>query len=191
MTKLKKGFTLIELLVVISIIGLLSSVVLASVSTARNKAKDSAIIQMAKQLQILMTMQYSDVGSYAGMQPSWIISNNNICRTGVNMPLSATNVDADYRDKVIEICNKVNELVPITQPNRLYVGMVSNSDLFPPTPFVSADITQSFTVIAALNSNNGNDYYCIGHNGKSSIGPWTVGGVGWGGAGCFGDVTNK
>ncbi len=40
---LKKGFTLIELLVVISIIGLLSSVVLASLASSRVKGVDAAI----------------------------------------------------------------------------------------------------------------------------------------------------
>lgn len=41
----KQGFTLIELLVVIGIIGILSTIVIVSTAPARNKAKDSSIVQ--------------------------------------------------------------------------------------------------------------------------------------------------
>jgi prepilin-type N-terminal cleavage/methylation domain-containing protein len=69
-TKKKRGFTLIELLVVISIISLLSTIVLASLNTAREKAKDSATLQNIKQLKLAMELYNNDNGFYPGQDGS-------------------------------------------------------------------------------------------------------------------------
>ena len=62
--KKQKGFTLIELLVVISIIGLLSSVVLASLTNVRRKARDAIRLNDLKQFQTALTLGYDKIGSY-------------------------------------------------------------------------------------------------------------------------------
>ncbi len=59
-----RAFTLIELLVVIAIIGLLSSVVFASLNSARKKARITRSIQDLKELQKALEMYYADHGSY-------------------------------------------------------------------------------------------------------------------------------
>ncbi len=64
----KSGFTLIELLVVISIIGLLSSVVLASLNSARQKARDAAVVLSVKELSKLLALEYSDNNNYNNLQ---------------------------------------------------------------------------------------------------------------------------
>ena len=75
----KKGFTSIELLVVISIIGLLSSVVLASLNQARIKARDSQRKQDIIQVRNALELYYADHKSYpwtnySSEQESWLAS---------------------------------------------------------------------------------------------------------------------
>ncbi len=60
----QRGFTLIELLVVIAIIGILSAIVLASLSTARTKGQDAARISDVKSLETAMELYYNDNQGY-------------------------------------------------------------------------------------------------------------------------------
>ena len=53
------GFTLIELLVVIAIIGILSSVVLVSLNTARNKGKDARIQGEVAQIRTALESEFN------------------------------------------------------------------------------------------------------------------------------------
>jgi len=60
----QKGFTLIEILLVVAIIGLLASVVLASLGTAKSKAAVSKRIQSAKQVENALELYYTKNGQY-------------------------------------------------------------------------------------------------------------------------------
>ncbi len=65
-TRHNAGFTLIELLVVIAIIGLLASIVLVSLNSARSKGKDTRIISDIRQLRIQIEADYNtSTGNYA------------------------------------------------------------------------------------------------------------------------------
>lgn len=62
MKKYTKGFTLIELLVVIAIIGILASVVLVSLNSARQKGRDARVISDVQQLRTWLEAQYNGAG---------------------------------------------------------------------------------------------------------------------------------
>ncbi|MCK4386983.1 MAG: type II secretion system protein [Candidatus Pacebacteria bacterium] len=60
----KKGFSLIELLIVVAIMGILSAVVLGSLGTAREKARDARRIMDVKDMAKLLVIE-SDSGNVA------------------------------------------------------------------------------------------------------------------------------
>ena len=64
----KKGFTLIELLVVIAIIGLLSTLAVVALGSARTKARDSKRLSDIKQVQTALELYYTDQNAYPSQQ---------------------------------------------------------------------------------------------------------------------------
>lgn len=71
MKNLKKGFTLIELLVVVAIIGILASVVLASLNTARAKGANAAVkanlANARAQAEIFYDSNTAAINTYTGV----------------------------------------------------------------------------------------------------------------------------
>ncbi len=75
----KKGFTLIELLVVIAIIGLLSTLAVVALGSARVKARDSKRLSDLKQLQTALELYYTDQNSYPAGDAISLATTNYSC----------------------------------------------------------------------------------------------------------------
>lgn len=134
--KNEDGFTLIELLVVVAIISLLSSIVMASLTTARNKAKDAAIKEEMSQLDTLMAFNYNDYGDYCELQPTPVTGFWNNCSlfTGT------------YAPKAQQICL---DLLSKSKSNSLYSGNTTGCT--------------AYSTMVLLNDGN---WYCGGSSGK-------------------------
>ncbi len=69
--KYKKGFTIIELLIVIAIIGIIASIVLVQLNTARAKGRDSFRVQSLKEIQKAVELYHTDTGNYPDTGDEW------------------------------------------------------------------------------------------------------------------------
>lgn len=108
---MKKAFTLIELLVVIAIIGILSAMVLVSLSTARNKAKDTRIKGDVSQTKIdVESWASGNGGSFANYVKNTTLDTDVKTQNGgavglvVNVSSSAYAIGADLNGTTTYIC---------------------------------------------------------------------------------------
>ncbi|MBI3442189.1 MAG: type II secretion system protein [Candidatus Sungbacteria bacterium] len=92
----KKGFTLIELLVVISIISLLASIVLASLNSARVKARDVRRKADLRQLELAIQFYYDTAGTFPPSVTTGVDNMHSITEGGVNWPVAFRNELAPY-----------------------------------------------------------------------------------------------
>jgi len=93
----KRAFTLIELLVVIVVIGILTTLAVASLQNVRKSARDAKRIADIKQIQTALRLYYNNVGSYPELAS--ITASNSIAYNGIvymsDFPQAPTPADGD------------------------------------------------------------------------------------------------
>lgn len=71
MNFVKKGFTLIELLVVISLIGILSTLILANLNSGRERSRDVQRKSDLRNIQTALRLYYNDMGVFPESNESY------------------------------------------------------------------------------------------------------------------------
>lgn len=156
----KKGFTLIELLVVIAIIGILSTVVLNNLNTARGKSANAAVKANLSNLRKEIELYYDTVGGGTYGTVGTTLS--------TNCPSAGSNAGFMYNDPGY---TKIRTMVVATQAAANSVNTLKCISL--PT---SGGATM-YVVSSPLNViENGNNWWCVDHTGvaKGHPNPITV-----------------
>ncbi|MBI5126179.1 MAG: prepilin-type N-terminal cleavage/methylation domain-containing protein [Candidatus Taylorbacteria bacterium] len=151
---LNKGFTLIELLVVISIIGLFSSIVLAGLNSARDKAKDAKIMQEVRQLATLHALEFSEKNTYSNFnRGAW--RNTTGVGSGYRLCTGETSVDTTVSPFVSSASNFANQGIDLCKSIVNTVGSVRNDILYNGVNGTNWDSTKVWSIMAYLPGKNG------------------------------------
>lgn len=159
----RRGFTLIELLVVVSIIGMLASMVLASLNSARLRGKDAVIISEVRQLVNLFEMQKTSTNSYAGLQNGgWFTVTFN-CATGF-----AVGGNNAYTDAARSACQAIIDAHQGVDSTLVtangYDSSFANYLLYINN---TVSVSSAFSIMASLPGQK--KWFCVSSTGRSGI----------------------
>jgi prepilin-type N-terminal cleavage/methylation domain-containing protein len=109
------GFTLIELLVVIAIIGILASVVLSSLSDARDTAQQASAIQSAKQVIVQAEIYRNSTDpnnpNLAPLRLGWVRKYNSFNENCADQIVGRTTLNP-FVQEFLRLCEGIEKLVP-------------------------------------------------------------------------------
>lgn len=146
----KGGFTLIELLVVIAIIGILSSVVLVSLNSARKKGTDTRVISDVQETRTALESGYNGSG-----YPDLVLGSTNANCNGV---LNVNTAGATYTNCVTS-----------TGPDAANISTLSTDATNEGgNLFISTNPTATAYAIRGQLSSNASIYFCIDSRGNSN-----------------------
>ena len=154
-----KGFTLIELLVVISIIGLLASVVLSSLQSARESARVSALKVEARQLFNNAQQHYLKTESYSG----FYVNDTYIDGSRSSHCGNQLNNSSEFFNNSQAICNRILER---NAPLGFYIGCDSSGG--------NCQSGQDFSIMINLDGQRTPTVYCIGSSGAVFEGTYNI-----------------
>ena len=87
---MKKGFTLVELLVVIAIIGILSTLSVVALNSARAKSRDARRLSDIKQIRTALDLYYDSSSTYPASCTTTLGTGNCACLTSVGWTNTST-----------------------------------------------------------------------------------------------------
>lgn len=174
-----RAFTLIELLIVIAIIGVLAAVVIASLNSARTRARTSAIKVEAKQLMDLAMEHYFERGSFSSFGSYGWTKGDTQDGTSATTCSTRIGVNALNRDKAIEVCNSMLSKLP----TNLSTGSAANKMLIGCNAS-HCDPVHNWGIKVKLQDNeyqtgsNAGNYFCVGSSGAIYQGLYSIGASG-------------
>jgi len=151
MKKYTKGFTLIELLVVIAIIGILASVVLVSLNSARGKGKDARVQEETAQVRTQLESDYLN-GTYPDLVGTGVGHVNNLAPAGPGLANLQT------------VINDIGTQLPTSVTTLSANGTMTNGNGFVIYSTVNTATAPSDYSIYARTSTG---YICIGSDGST------------------------